>query len=80
MLDTAETVVCCGSDRVDWSRGKSDFEAGVVRTFSRSPSALGEINVPVSIVDTVEHISIETNFNAGYPYCAKKCASAPEMR
>ncbi len=53
MLDTAETVVCCGSDRVDWSGGKSDFEAGFVRTLSRRPSALGEINVPISIMDTV---------------------------
>ena len=53
MLDTAETIVCCGSDRVDWSCGKSDSEAGCVRTLSRSPSALGKINFPISKMDTV---------------------------
>ena len=53
MLDTAETVVRGGSDWMDWSSGKTNLEACLVRTLGCRPSVLGKINVSISIVYTV---------------------------
>lgn len=38
---------------MDRSNSEADFKAGLVSTLSRRPSALGKINIAVSIVYTV---------------------------